>query len=201
LEFHYEIRLMGGKSYLREVCVMGRRGPNTFAGKAAVRRNAVKHGLRAESPVVVEVESEEEWQRFSGAILESLAPVGDLEASLANVIALQLWRLRRVTVIEVAAIGLIVRGVQKDWDEVIVPASMQLPEPDRGKYISKEERVAFLKERSARLVASDERVLERIPRYEAHLHRQLIRTMHELEALQARRRGEVTPLGRVDVVE
>jgi hypothetical protein len=44
-------------------------------------------------------------------------------------------------------------------------------------------------------------VLERIPRYEAHLHRQLMQTMHELEALQARRRGEVTPLGRVDVVE
>ena len=35
-----------------------------------------------------------------------------------------------------------------------------------------------------------EEALERVLRYEAHLHRQLLQTMHELEALQARRRGE-----------
>ncbi len=36
-------------------------------------------------------------------------------------------------------------------------------------------------------------------RYEAHLHRQLLQTMHELEALQARRQGHATPLARLDV--
>jgi hypothetical protein len=36
-------------------------------------------------------------------------------------------------------------------------------------------------------------------RYEAHLHRQYIQTLHELEALQARRRGERTPLARLDI--
>jgi ribosomal protein S2 len=37
-------------------------------------------------------------------------------------------------------------------------------------------------------------------RYEAHLHRQWLQTQHELEAMQARRRGESTPLARLDVI-
>ena len=35
-------------------------------------------------------------------------------------------------------------------------------------------------------------------KYEAHLHRMQIQTQHELEALQARRKGEHSPLARVD---
>jgi hypothetical protein len=41
--------------------------------------------------------------------------------------------------------------------------------------------------------------LERVMRYEARLHRQLLQTMHELEALQARRQGRAAALARVDV--
>lgn len=51
-----------------------------------------------------------------------------------------------------------------------------------------------------RLLPGDD-VIARVTRYEAHLHRQLLQTMHELEALQGRRRGAVTPLARLDVVE
>ena len=36
-------------------------------------------------------------------------------------------------------------------------------------------------------------------RYGAHLNRQFYRALHELEALQVRRRGGVAPLARVDV--
>lgn len=36
-------------------------------------------------------------------------------------------------------------------------------------------------------------------RFEAHLHRQLLQTLHELEARQARRQGEQAPLARLDV--
>jgi hypothetical protein len=45
----------------------------------------------------------------------------------------------------------------------------------------------------------DDRDLNKLVRYEAHLHRQLLQTLHELEALQARRRGGEAPLARVDV--
>jgi len=45
----------------------------------------------------------------------------------------------------------------------------------------------------------DEPSLGKVIRYEAHLHRQLLQTLHELEAIQARRQGLRTPLARVDV--
>jgi hypothetical protein len=41
--------------------------------------------------------------------------------------------------------------------------------------------------------------LAKLQRYEAHLERVLFRSLHELEALQARRRGETAPLGRIEV--
>lgn len=41
--------------------------------------------------------------------------------------------------------------------------------------------------------------LDKVQRYEAHLHRQLIQTLRELEAMQERRRGGATPLARLDV--
>ena len=40
---------------------------------------------------------------------------------------------------------------------------------------------------------------DRIVRYEAHLNRLFYQALHELEAQQARRRGQAAPLARVDV--
>jgi hypothetical protein len=45
----------------------------------------------------------------------------------------------------------------------------------------------------------DEKILEKVARYEAHLSRGLYKALHELEALQVRRTGGVTPLARLDV--
>jgi hypothetical protein len=36
-------------------------------------------------------------------------------------------------------------------------------------------------------------------RYETHLHRQWVQTLHELEALQQRRKGLPTHLARLDI--
>lgn len=44
-----------------------------------------------------------------------------------------------------------------------------------------------------------EKTLEKIARYEAHLSCQLSKAMHELEALQVRRRGGAAPLARLEV--
>ena len=49
-----------------------------------------------------------------------------------------------------------------------------------------------------RLFPSDD-TLAMITRYEAHLHRQYIQTLHELEALQTRRSGGHAPLARLDI--
>jgi len=45
----------------------------------------------------------------------------------------------------------------------------------------------------------DDKTLEKVSRYEAHLSRLFHKTLHELEALQARRLGGSAPLARLDV--
>jgi hypothetical protein len=45
----------------------------------------------------------------------------------------------------------------------------------------------------------DEKTLEKVARYEAHLARGLYKALHELEALQVRRAGGAAPLARLDV--
>jgi hypothetical protein len=45
----------------------------------------------------------------------------------------------------------------------------------------------------------DEKTLEKVSRYEAHLSRLFHKSLHELEALQTRRSGDVAPLARLDV--
>ena len=45
----------------------------------------------------------------------------------------------------------------------------------------------------------DDKILEKISRYEAHLSRGLYKALHELEAMQTRRAGGVAPLARLDM--
>lgn len=45
----------------------------------------------------------------------------------------------------------------------------------------------------------DEKTLEKVSRYEAHLSRLMFKALHELEALQVRRSGGAVPLARLDV--
>jgi hypothetical protein len=49
-----------------------------------------------------------------------------------------------------------------------------------------------------RLLPND-KTLDKIARYEAHLSRGLYQAMHELEALQTKRSGGAVSLARVDV--
>src|SRR6059036_1610031 len=75
---------------------MVRRGPNTERGKAASSRNAIKHGLRSDAPVIPEIESFEDWERHRAAIIVSWEPEGGFEAFLGERIASLSWRLIRV---------------------------------------------------------------------------------------------------------
>jgi len=80
-----------------------RTGPNSGAGKARVSVNAITHGISSVRPVVPG-ESNNEWETHRRAIVEALAPVGPLETALAERAASIVWRLRRVTTYEEAAI-------------------------------------------------------------------------------------------------
>jgi hypothetical protein len=71
-------------------------GPKTPTGKALVALNGLAHGIYSVSPVIKELESKRSWTAFRLAMLDSLAPVGAVEAILAERITLTAWRLRRV---------------------------------------------------------------------------------------------------------
>jgi hypothetical protein len=65
--------------------------------------------------------------------------------------------------------------------------------------IGKEQVERDLERMSPERLLPDEKTLEKVARYEAHLTRGLYKALHELEALQARRTGGAAPLARVDV--
>lgn len=80
-----------------------RRGPKTAAGKARIAMNAITHGI-ASTRLVVPGECSTEWETYRRSIVDALAPAGPLETALAERVAAAIWRLRRVTTYEEAAI-------------------------------------------------------------------------------------------------
>jgi hypothetical protein len=88
-------------------------GPKTAQGKAAMRLNALKHGILARQVVVQGykiVESSREFKTLFGEYHEHLAPVGPLEEMLVDQIVATVWRLRRVRIAESGEIALSVDG-------------------------------------------------------------------------------------------
>ena len=68
-------------------------GPMTAEGKAVVRWNATRHGISSPKPVVPGLENTEDWKSHLEGIMENLSPVGHLEVTLAERVALLSWRL------------------------------------------------------------------------------------------------------------
>ena len=169
-------------------------GPQTDEGRAAVARNALSHGMASTEPVIAGMESQAGWRRHRDGILASLSPEGDLEEALAARVASLLWRIRRVTRYEVAVTLRQVEGAE---------SNLALADAYGSGTISKGVLPAVEPERVARAretrMLPDPGELDKIMRYEAHLHRQCLQALHEIEALQARRRGEQTHLARLDI--
>lgn len=74
-------------------------GPKTEAGKRRSRRNALRHGLTAET-VVVALEDIEDYQAFEAAIIVDYDARTAVERELVLRLASLLWRMRRATAIE-----------------------------------------------------------------------------------------------------
>lgn len=89
-------------------------GPKTERGKEVARWNSTRHGIRSPAPVVPGVEKSEDWEEHRDAVLESLAPVGHLEFTLAERVALLSWRLHRVARYETETIALSQESVVED---------------------------------------------------------------------------------------
>jgi hypothetical protein len=80
-------------------------GPATQNGKGVVRWNATRHGISSPKPVVPGLENTEDWENHLEGIMENLSPVGQLEITLAERVALLSWRLHCVTRFETGAIA------------------------------------------------------------------------------------------------
>jgi hypothetical protein len=74
-------------------------GPRTEAGKLQSRRNAVRHGLTAET-VIGSLEDAENYSAFEAAIIADYDAQSAVERELVLRLASILWRLRRATAME-----------------------------------------------------------------------------------------------------
>jgi len=175
---------------------MVKRGPNTPAGKANSSQNALKHGLRSDAPVIPGFEDHGDWDRHRADILAAIAPEGALETAHATRIAKLIWRLDGVPRWETAMMTHSLDAVGDD----LVPA-FRYGKALGIKQTEQEKLDAIVRLADRRQLPSSED-MEKIMRYEGHLHRQLHQTIHELEALQARRKGDrPSPLARLDVMQ
>src|SRR5579863_1134951 len=77
-------------------------GPITEEGKARSSQNALKHGLFAKR-ILMEGESQEEFDRHYNQFKEDFKPVGAAEQDLVLLLATTTWRRQRLPGIEAAA--------------------------------------------------------------------------------------------------
>src|SRR5215469_6103573 len=80
-------------------------GPKTEAGKRTSRRNAVRHGLTAET-VIGALEDAEDYKAFEVAITADYDAQSAVERELVLRLASLLWRLKRATTIETGLFGI-----------------------------------------------------------------------------------------------
>jgi hypothetical protein len=172
---------------------MPQTGPNSRRAKAVSRRNAWKHGIRSYAIVLSKAEDAEDWEEHVAGIFESLQPEGHLESMLAERIAIALWKMRRIDHFQNIATITNMSKAYADLQRVAAArqGTAKGPFPD----IPEDE---YNHAQALRVLpATDD--LEKIMRYEAHLHRQCIQTLHELESIQIRRKGATSPLARLDI--
>src|SRR3954452_18862700 len=74
-------------------------GPITDEGKLQSRRNAVRHGLSAET-VIGALEDADDYQAFEAALIADYDAQSAVERELVLRLASLLWRIRRATIME-----------------------------------------------------------------------------------------------------
>jgi hypothetical protein len=77
------------------------RGPSSARGKQITARNAVKHGLLSDGPLI-DGEDPAEYQQHRERLIADLDPQGELELLLADRIVGCFWKLRRAGLLEAA---------------------------------------------------------------------------------------------------
>jgi hypothetical protein len=177
-------------------------GPTTPEGKERSRRNALRHGLTAET-VIAALEDAEDYQAFEAAVISGYDAESAVERELVLRLASVLWRLRRATGIETALFEsvtaepgkvddgsprpTVVKAVDRsDQNQLHLVATRQLAATaGNGLSLDTKRDIAdgFL-----RLAALPTFALDRLSRYEHLLWRQARQIMFTLESLRRHKR-------------
>jgi hypothetical protein len=182
-------------------------GPRTEAGKQVSRRNAVRHGLTAET-VIGALEDAEDYKAFEAAITADYDAQSAVERELVLRLASILWRLRRATIMETGLFEIqadhlserqqrtrlltdshdVIHRAFRRSSESTATGSREVPELQIKDEVSAVEFArCFLQ-----LANLPNFALDRLSRYETNLWRQAGRILHALEMLDRRKPQERT---------
>jgi len=192
-------------------------GPRTPEGKSVSRLNALKHGLLSRE-TLLPGEDEAILTSLSERLRAELRPEGELEDLLVDRITSVVWRLRRLGSIEVGVLSWRLGKILADrankkvkiyerdlFDDEDEPMVTDVEKHEAAKARVREGRarqkeatptlgLAFIRDSQG----SD--AFSKLARYEAMLERSFYRALHELQRLQAIRRGHaISPPLAVDV--
>jgi len=142
-------------------------GPKTDKGKAAVRYNALKHGLLSEQ-VVLPGEDIDDFNELKERLMADLQPQGERENMLFDIIVSTYWRLARVVALETYYIECKFGATNFEYSA-----------EDYYKVVND----AF----------GGSGKIANLNRYETSLERRLYKALHELERVQMARKGEKSP--------
>lgn len=188
-------------------------GPQTDAGKAVVRLNAVRHGLLSSAPIMAG-EDEGEYNELGAQLQSELKPVGLLETQIVSRMAGFLWRLRRAQHIEA---GLLTASAAEVFAEAAQARAKSYTRNEGGLEAlieSMDESRVIIEDEAAHADAMDAAqnardvsfsapvllgaafgrdaggadALGKLTRYETGIERAFYRATEELERLQAARR-------------
>jgi hypothetical protein len=173
-------------------------GPVTEEGKHRSRRNAVRHGLTAET-IIDALEDAEDYAAFEMTVTADFEATSAVERELVLRLASLLWRLRRATSIEsglfrIQARHLLhfqqTRGAHQDRQKVIDALdrdAVATTESDKAELSEIGPDTDHLTHSYIRLSNLPSCPLDRLSRYEAALWRQACQILFALRFLDRRR--------------
>ena len=176
-------------------------GPNNTGRQSAFSRNAIRHGLTAET-VIAGLEDTEDYQAFEAAVTADYDAETAVERELVLRLASVLWRLRRATGIETGLFESVIAEPGKgepSHSRLSLVGPTDLPEQNQLHLgATRQSDAAAANDRSLdaktdivesflRLAALPTFPLDRLSRYEHTLWRQARQIVFTLESLRRRK--------------
>jgi hypothetical protein len=179
-------------------------GPKTAKGKAAIRLNALRHGLLARDVVLPE-EDADAFEELRNQVRASLSPIGPIEEFLIDQIVNAMWRLRRLAQAEALLFHSRMHAVKADrissemrsYEKAAFPGLLVTVITDETAHTEASEALrcaTYERDRDevllGRAIAADAKegdAFAKLSRYERSLERSLLRALEELRKLQDRR--------------